>query len=346
MVKKYFPRESSIGVGIVGAGLIGTKRAEAIAKTGRGKLIAVADPDILRAEALSGMYGAKAVNDWKKLIVRNDIDVVIVSVPNVFVAQIVIIALRSGKHVLCEKPFGINSKESKAMLLAARKARRLIKVGLNHRFLAGVQKAHEIWKKGGIGKVMFMRARYGHGGRPGMEKEWRFNKKISGGGELLDQGAHVIDLARWFCGEFDAAYGLAQTKFWHTKLDDNTFALLRNKRATASFHVSTTNWKNIFSIEIFGDMGYLQIDGKEGSYGEETLTYGRRNPGAAPNVDVFKFGGGDTSWEREWEHFCVAILAGKKKLCGDAVDGLRANEIIEAIYKSSKKHKEVGLPKK
>ncbi len=342
MTMKY-PKD--FGAGIVGAGLIGAKRAAAIATTGLGKLIAVADPDISRATALAAKYGASALRDWKKLAARDDISVVIVAVPNAFESNIVTASLRSGKHILCEKPFGISARESKKMLAAAKEADRLIKVGFNHRFHAGLQKAHEIWEGGGIGKTMFIRVRYGHGGRPGMEKEWRFNKKISGGGELLDQGVHVIDLARWFCGEFDAVYGLAQTKFWSTKLDDNAFALLRNKQTTVSFHVSVTNWKNVFSFEVYGDKGYLQIDGKGGSYGNETLTYGRRNPGAAPDLKVFEFGTRDESWEREWEHFAGAVTAGRKMLCGDGMDGLRANEIVEAMYRSSRGHKEVNLPK-
>ena len=345
MVKKPHLQNGPLGVGIVGAGLIGTKRASAIERTGRGKLVAVADVDLPRALALAEKYGAEALHTWKDLVVRDDVAIVIIAVPNVFAPQIAIAALRAGKHILCEKPFGRNAKESKMMLVAAKKAKRLIKVGFNHRFHAGIQKAHEIWENGGIGKVMFVRARYGHGGRPGMEKEWRFDKKISGGGELLDQGVHIIDLARWFCGEFDFASGVAQTKFWNTKLDDNAFALLRNKRATASFHVSTTNWRNIFSFEVFGDTGYLQIDGKGGSYGEEVLTYGKRNPGAAPDIEIFRFEGGDMSWEREWEHFYDALLAGKNELCGNALDGLRADEIVEAIYRSSKEHREIQLPK-
>ena len=161
----------------------------------------------------------------------------------------------------------------------------------------------------------------------------------------MDQGVHVIDLARWFCGEFKSVYGLIQTKFWRTKLDDNAFGIFRNKLATASMHVSTTNWKNIFSFEVFGDAGYLQIDGKGGSYGEETLTYGRSRLGMAPDIEVFAFGTKDTSWEREWIHFYDRILSGKGRLCGDALDGLRANEIVEAVYRSSDEHMEIQLPR-
>jgi predicted dehydrogenase len=217
---------NKIRVGIIGAGLIGSKRAQGIAKTKRGVLAGVADPDQARAEALAKQYGVEAYGDWKKLIENKDINAVIVAVPNAFAAPIVIAALEAGKHVLCEKPFGINAKEAAAMVSAGEKAKRVVKVGFNHRFHAAVLKAREIFEKGGIGKALFIRSRYGHGGRKGMEKEWRFDEKISGGGELLDQGVHIVDLARWFGGEFDEVYGSAEAKFWDTKLDDNAFAVL------------------------------------------------------------------------------------------------------------------------
>ncbi len=330
-----------LNIGIVGAGLIGGKRAEAIVRTKKGKLVAVADPDVKRGEALAGKYGVEFISDWKWLVSQKDIDAVIVAVPNAFAAPIVLGALRNGKHVLVEKPFGINTKESAVMLAAAKKAKRLVKVGFNHRFHASIMKAREIFERGGIGRVLFIRSRYGHGGRKGMEKEWRFDKKISGGGELLDQGVHIIDLARWFAGEFNEVYGVAETKFWKTKLDDNAFAILRNDKTTVSFHVSTTNWKNIFSFEIFGDWGFLQIDGKGGSYGEEILTYGKRRPEfGVPDIHIFKFNAKEVSWEREWKNF-VSAVEGKGKILGDGADGLAANKLASAIYRSSKTKKVV-----
>ncbi len=329
-------------VGIVGAGLIGGKRALAIKHTGKGILVAVADADRKRAEALAKQHGASVAASWRKLVADRDIDVVIVSVPNAFTKRIVLAALARSKHVLAEKPLGVNAREAKAIVAAAQKGRRIVKAGFNHRFHGAMQKAHEILGSGGIGKLFTIRARYGHGGRPGMEKEWRFNKKLSGGGELLDQGVHLVDLARWFGGEPTTVYCLAQTKFWPTKLEDNAFVLMRNDRVTTSFHVSTTNWKNIFSLELFGDKGYLQIDGKGGSYGEEVLTYGRRRPGAAPDIQTFKFPGPDRSWEREWENFTGAI-AGRNKVIGDAVDGLRTNQIVDALYRSSRERKEIKV---
>jgi predicted dehydrogenase len=334
--------KDQIRVGIVGAGLIGAKRAEAILKSKKGTLVAIADVDHARAKMLAEKYGVESAGEWKKFVARKDIDAIIVAVPNTFAAPIVLAALKSGKHVFCEKPFGITAKQSASMIQAAKKAKKLVKVGFNHRFQPAVMKAHEIFEKGGIGKVLFIRSRYGHGGRPGMEKEWRFNKKISGGGELLDQGVHIVDLARWFGGEFKTVYGRAETKFWKTKLDDNAFALMENKQVTVSFHVSTTQWKNLFSFEVFGELGFLQIDGKGGSYGEESLIYAKRKLGMAPDMEVSKFPGPDESWEREWENFEAAILK-KEKLLGAGEDGLQANRLIEAIYRSSASHKEIRL---
>lgn len=329
-------------IGIVGAGLIGAKRADAIRKTRKGKLVAIADVDYARAKALAKKHGVEAAGEWKKFVTRKDLDVIVIAVPNAFAAPIVLAALKARKHVLCEKPFGITVKESKAMLAAEKKAKRILKVGFNHRFHEGLMKAHDIVKSGAIGKILFIRARYGHGGRKGMEKEWRFDKKISGGGELLDQGVHIVDLARWFAGEFREVHGLTQTKYWKTKVDDNAFVLLMNGRTTVSFHVSTTNWKNIFSFEIFGEKGFLQIEGKNGSYGRETLYYGKTNLGFAPTMQAFTFEPEDNSWEREWVHFADAI-ARKRRVSGSAEDGLRANEIIEAIYASSKSGKNIRL---
>ena len=331
-----------IRIGIVGAGLIGGKRAEAIKKTGLGRVVAVADVDQKKAEALASICGCSAEGDWRALVRRSDLDVVIVSVPNKFAMSISVSALKNGKHVLIEKPFGRNSKESQKILSVARHSGRLLMVGFNHRFHPGIMKAKEIFDKGIIGKLLFIRSRYGHGGRMGMEKEWRFQKNISGGGELLDQGVHVIDLARWFAGDFKRVYGLVRTKFWKTKLEDNAFALLENDSATVSLHVSATNWKNIFSFEIFGDKGFLSLDGKGGSYGEETLTLGiRPNKFGVPKTKIFRFSG-DTSWENEWRNFVYAISR-KKKIIGDGLDGLMANKIVEAVERSSKSQKVVCL---
>ena len=325
----------NVRVGIIGAGLIGRKRAAAIQTSGMGQLVAVADVNLAKASALANQYHCLVYKDWRELLRDKDIDAVIVAVPIGFTVPITIEALKRGKHVLCEKPLGRNAAEAKKALDAARRYKRVMKVGFNHRFHAGIAMAKKIYDEGKIGKLMFIRARYGYGGRYGMEKEWRMNKKISGGGELLDQGVHIIDLARWFGGEPENVYGLTQTKFWKTNVDDNAFVIMFNNNVTTAFQVSATNWKNIFSFEIFGDGGYLEINGKGGSYGEETLIFGRRKKKfGVPVIKTFRFQG-DVSWVKEWHNFLRAV-AGREKVNGDALDGYRANLVVDAIYQSSK----------
>jgi predicted dehydrogenase len=334
---------SRMNVGIVGLGLIGNKRAMAIQETRLGKLVAASDVNSVAAQAFARQHHCQQISDWRELVSSPAIDVAIIAVPNAFLAPIALEAIRNGKHVLCEKPFGIDLAEAVRMHRASRQAGVLVKVGFNHRFHAALIKAHQIFSKGAIGDALFIRARYGHGGRKGMDKEWRFDRRISGGGELLDQGVHVIDLASWFAGPFSAAYGVAETKFWDTKVDDNAFGILRNAKTTMEFHVSTTNWKNIFSFEIFGSQGYLQIEGKGGSYGTERLIHGRRRKQfGVPIVKEYTFSSGDASWNREWKNF-VGAMRKKASVCGGSLDGIYANAVVEALYASSSLRREVRI---
>ena len=340
-------KKRDICIGIVGAGLIGEKRAVAAQKVGGIKIIAIADTNKKRAEEFSQKYECESSIKWEELVKRKDIDVVVVAVPNAFIFQIVMSALKNGKHVLCEKPFGINQKEARLMMEAGKKYRRFIKVGFNNRFHPGIFKAKQLVDKGVIGKVLFIRSRYGHGGRIGMEKEWRMKKKISGGGELIDQGPHIVDLCRWFGGEYITAYGVVDTKFWKSDVDDNAFAVLRGKIVTASFHVSTTNWGNIFSLEVFGDKGVITVDGLGRRYGVETIKIsvckGQFND---LETEVFTYPSEvDESWDDEWRNFLQA-LAGKGKIIGDARDGYEANKIVDALYASSKFGKVISLKNK
>lgn len=335
MIKNY-------RVGIVGAGLIGNKRASALEAAGGARLVAVAEIDRERAKKFAAEHRCEVVKSWRELVRRPDVDIVIVAVPNKFAKPIVTGALARGKQVLCEKPFGRNFKEASAMLAEAKKWKRLVKVGFNHRFHPAIFEAKKLFDSGFIGRVLFIRAKYGHGGRLGMEKEWRFQKQISGGGELLDQGVHLIDLARWFAGDFKEVLGIADTKFWPTKLDDNAFTLLRKGSVTAMLHVSTTNWKNTFAFEVFGEKGFLIVDGLGRSYGQETLTIGKRKPEfGVPDVETKTYTE-DTSWTEEWKNF-LSALRGKAKLIGDAHDGAEANRYVEAVYESTRRKRFVKL---
>lgn len=201
-------------VGIVGCGLIGKRRANVVHQTKDDELVIVADIDEFRARSLAAEMDCLATTNWQEVVTRDDIEAVIVSTTNKFLMPVTVAALERGKHVLCEKPLGRNCNEAHQMVEAARRANVLLKTGFNHRHHPAILKAHELWSQGSIGPIMFIRAVYGHGGRPGYDKEWRANPDLAGGGELLDQGVHIIDLCRWFMGDFGEAFGLISTYFW------------------------------------------------------------------------------------------------------------------------------------
>jgi len=334
----------SYNVAIIGAGLIGKKRASALANFDNCRLVAVADINPDSAYSLASQFNADFDTEWNKIVRRKDVDIVIVSTLNKFIAPASIESLESNKHVLSEKPLGRDSHEAEKILDAAKKNGKIVKTGFNHRFHPAVSQAKKIADQGQIGKIIFIRARYGHGGRPGYEKEWRANKDLCGGGELLDQGVHVVDLFRWFAGDFDEAFGYIQTCFWDMQVEDNAFAMFKNNAGViATMHTSWTQWKNLFSFEVFGDKGYLIIEGLGGSYGIETLKIGRRKiEGGKPDEEIEKFSGPDISWQEEWREFIQAIENNKEPI-GNGWDGYQANRMIGAVYESTIKKKVIKL---
>lgn len=323
-------------VAIIGAGLIGRKRAKALAKNANSKLVVVTDICRDKAEALAREFNVESEYDWVKTVARKDIEIVIVSTVNKFLSSISREALRNGKHVLCEKPLGRNTLESKDMLMRVKKNKRIIlKTGFNHRFHPAIAQAKVLLDNNEVGALCFLRCRYGHGGRAGYEKEWRADKNLCGGGELLDQGVHVVDLFRWFAGDFNEVFGYISTYYWDMQVEDNAVAIFKNKNGIiATMHTSWTQWKNLFSFEVFGKEGYLIIEGLGGSYGKETLKIGKRQREGAPVEKIVEFDGEDVSWDKEWQEFISAIENNRQPL-GNGLDGYQANKMIEAVYKSS-----------
>ncbi len=318
-------------VGIIGAGLIGRKRAGAVAKS--DQIIVVADIDISKAENLANeLVGCESTGKWTEVVARKDVDAVCVATTHESLAEISLAILTSGKHVLCEKPLGIRTPEVERCVKEAKKKKLIYKTGFNHRFHPGIFRAHEMFKTDKIGELMYIKATYGIGGRPGYEREWRMNKRISGGGELIDQGTHLIDLSRWFMGEIVDFKAELLTCFWPVRVEDNVFMWLKNKKAVAELHASWTEWKNRFVFEVHGTLGYLKINGLGGSYGTETLTWGLRIPGKAPEEKAWAFPGEDVSWKGEWQNFRQAVR-GKEELNGSGEDGLEMLRIIEKAYK-------------
>jgi len=322
-------------VAIIGCGLIGKKRVAAL---GPARLVAAADPIEARArELVQGHPGARTFVDWREMLAKTEGEVVIVAATNNVLAEATRAAVESGRHVLVEKPAARNIGELVAVIEAAQKADVRVRVGFNHRYHPALAKARQLCQDGAVGDLMFVRGRYGHGGRLGYEKEWRADPELSGGGELLDQGVHLIDLARWFLGDFVQVVGFAHTYFWQMPVDDNAFLLLKTARAQAAWlHVSCTEWKNLFSFEIYGRTGKLQIDGLGGSYGTQRLTYYKMLPEMGPpEAEDWQYPGPDRSWAAEFAEFLDDIRLGRPPAAG-LEDAREALAIVEKIYRGGR----------
>ena len=323
-----------LNTGIVGCGLIGEKRAKALGD--QAKLIACADVNEVRAAQLSATFKATPYTDWRKVIKDPQIDMVIVATQHDSLSEIAYEAICNGKHVFIEKPAARHSTELEPLIKAAKSRNVKVRVGFNHRYHRALQKAKLLIDSGELGELMFIRARYGHGGRVGYDTEWRANAAISGGGELIDQGPHLIDLSRWFLGEFTEVSGYAHTYYWKMPVDDNAFMMLRTEKSqTAFLHVSCTEWKNTFSMEIYGKSGKLDISGLGGSYGVERLTYYKMLPQMGPpETTSWEYPMADNSWALELAEFYKDIQSDRQPDPG-LVDALACLKIIDQIYQNS-----------
>jgi predicted dehydrogenase len=271
----------SLRVALIGCGLIGQKRLNLLPP---GTVTVACDTQIDRAKKIAAQSpGCVATESFEQAVSSPNVDVAMIATVNSALAPVALAAVKNGKHVLVEKPAGISVAELDELDAAAKKSGALVRVGYNHRYHPACLKALEIFHSGALGPMMFVRGRYGQGGRIGYEKEWRADPKLSGGGELIDQGVHLIDLAGIFLGEFTKVEGHATTYFWKMPVDDNSFLSLRNAAGnTAWLHVSCSEWKNLFSLEIYGRDAKLHWEGLGGSYGLERLTHYKMLPQMGP----------------------------------------------------------------
>jgi len=324
-------------VGIIGTGLQGRRRAGVLRQFSDTQLIAVTSNLTEQSRRLAEDMKCEMIDDWEKMITRQDIDIIIVCTPPNWHLPMCNAALENGKHVLCEKPLARNPEEAELIMKLAERKGLKLKCGFNHRHHPAIKQAREWFDQGLIDEPIFIRSEYGIGGRPGYEKDWRANVEISGGGQLMDQGMHVIDLSRWFLGDFTDVTGFLQTAYWDiAPLEDNAFCLLRTKIGqVASIHVSWTQWKNLFRFEIFGKGGYITIEGLGGSYGVEKAILGKRAFLKPFKEEVIEFRGGDISWEEEWREFKNAIQENREPMANGR-DGFEAVKIAYLIYETSK----------
>jgi len=331
-------RRRGLTVGVIGCGRIGAKRAQALAPA--DTLIGCCDVDSAAAQTLARAHRCQACATPQELLALAP-DVVVVATVHDQLAALSEQALASGAHVLVEKPAGICVAQIEHLIECQRAAARLVKVGFNHRFHPGIARAVQEVHSGRHGELMHLRARYGHGGRPGYDREWRVQAARSGGGELIDQGMHLLDLSNWLAGPLPVHSALLRTEFWDAEVEDNAALLLGGSDSRsdpwAMLHVSWTEWKNLFSLEIYCVTAKLQVDGLVRSYGPQRLRIYRMGPELGPPaLQDIRYPDTDRTWKAEWDHFAEAIEAGDgRDLLGDLRSARNAWEQVEAAYAAS-----------
>lgn len=329
-----------IKVGIVGFGEVGKIRAAAVTGNPNLRLIGVADPNPGVEKITEEL---RVTPDYRELL-SWDVDAVFVCTPNAVTAEVVVAALEASKHVFCEKPPG-RSLEDVHLMAEAKSKRPAVKIkfGFNHRYHDAVQEALSISESGQLGNLLWLRGVYGKSGGVGFENIWRSKRETAGGGILLDQGIHMLDLFRLFCGDFDEVKSFVTNSYWKIDVEDNAFAVLRNKKnQVALLHSSSTQWKHTFSMEIAFSEGYVAIQGilsGTRSYGRETLIMARKQadrlgfPPENPHEEVSYFNE-DLSWQREVDEFADSILEDRSIQHGSLEDAMRAMELVYQIYQS------------
>jgi len=326
---------STFRVAVVGCGLIGKKRISGLPKGCALKYVYDAIPENAKSASSLVDYPVLIATSLEMILKDPQIGIVIVATTHKDLVPIAIQAVEHNKHVLIEKPGSLNFDGIEKLQRTVLESNVKVHVGFNHRFHPALAKAKEIVDSNKYGNLLWIRARYGHGGRFGYEHEWRAKREISGGGELVDQGSHLIDLTRFFVGEVTTAFSEVQTSFWNMEVEDNAFIALRPLTGgMAWLHASWTEWKNTFSFEIALRTAKIDINGIGGSYGTETLTLYEMQPEMGPPPCTIQlWEQSDESWTLELEDFVRSIQDDEYVTIGTTLDdAVEVWKIIAGAY--------------
>lgn len=323
-----------IRAGIIGFGKMGKIRAKAFEECG-GEVSLVYEYD---KKISSEDYNRVETVDE---VFNSDVDVLYICTPNKFNKEYVIRGLESGKHVFCEKPPSFTPEEVEEIRDVEAKYDHLkLMYGFNHRHHESVKYMREIVASGELGKVIWMRGRYGKNVDKDFFKSWRANKEMSGGGILIDQGIHMLDLFLYMANDFDEIQASVSNSYWNIDgVEDNVFAILKNTDTgvTASLHSTMTQWRHLFSFEVFLEKGYMTLNGlrtSSGAYGNEILTVAKDKRSASPirlSQKEFQYEI-DTSWNSEAKSFISAIEKDMPIRVGNSYDALKVMRVIDKIY--------------
>ncbi len=322
-------------VGIAGYGVVGKRRHLYVDKNPNLKVVAVCDQHLKEGGQLEGEIHCHS--DYRKLL-EEKLDVLLVSLPNYLAPEVTIAGFERGLHVFCEKPPGRNVEDITRVIEAEKKHPGLIlKYGFNHRYHGSVKAALRIIQSGEMGSIVNMRGVYGKSKIIPFEGGWRAERQYAGGGILLDQGIHMVDLMRLFCGDFRKVVSIVSNDYWKHDVEDNAYVIMEDERGrVAMLHSTATQWQHTFSLDIALDAGYLELSGilsGSKSYGEERLHIGRRDEAdtGATREEVITYLN-DPSWGDEIDEFANAIVHGAAIQSGSSNDALETMKLVYRIY--------------
>ena len=324
----------SFKTGIIGYGTMGKIRHQAINEVGIAEVVAISEPAIVH-EVISIPNLSH-----QEILHHPDIDIIVICTPNFLNKKLTIEALNAGKHVFCEKPPAFTGEDVREIQLAEEKNGKKLMYGFNHRHHDSIIRMKELTDGGEYGKVLWSRGRYGKSVTDDYFNQWRAKKELAGGGILMDQGIHMLDLFLYLSGDYDIVKAEISNLYWKMDVEDNAFVILKDSTTgkVASLHSTMSQWRHLFSLEVFLEKGYMVLNGlitSTMSYGEEVLSIARNRstaPAATWKDEVSTTYNINNSWRYEMEHFFNAIEKDIPVEIGNSSDALKLMTIIDKIY--------------
>lgn len=321
-------------VGIIGYGVMGKTRHTAMEEIKKGKVLAVSEPNL--GDEVDGIPNVS----HEEIINHPEIDAVIVCTPNFLNKELTIRSLNAGKHVFCEKPPAFTAEDILEIKDAETKSGKKLMYGFNHRHHDSVLQMKRLIDSGEYGKVLWVRGRYGKSVTEDYYNQWRAKKEFAGGGILMDQGIHMLDLFLFLTGDYDVVKAEVSNLYWQMDVEDNAFVILKESATgkVASLHSTMSQWRHLFSMEIFLEKGYMVLNGlitSTMSYGEETLSVAKNRstaPAATWKDEVITKYVNNNSWRYEMDHFFDSIEEDLPIQYGNSDDALKLMTIIDKVY--------------
>ena len=326
-----------VNIGIIGFGKMGKIRAGAIENNGSGRIVAVYDPD---TSIDFGSY--RVVGSADSIIDDPDVDAIFVCTPNYLNKPLTIRGLEAGKHVFCEKPPAFNARDVEEIIEVEKRSGKKLMYGFNHRHHSSIRYMKKLIESGEYGNILWIRGRYGKSVSKDFYQNWRSRRKFAGGGILIDQGIHMLDLFLYLAGDFDEVKAFVSYLYWKLDVEDNVFAIFKNNATgvVASLHSTMTQWRHLFSLEVFMEKGYMVLNGLKtpsGTYGNEVLSIAKNRttaPAATWKDEERIIFDTDISWKSEVNHFLSAIMEDKPIEIGTSRDALKVMRLIDKIYEN------------